>query len=176
MGKRLMHWLGFCCCLMLAIAATQAVALPTTPEEIKPIYVQPYALSQCLAPVPPMDRDTGIVIQDQKTLAARWLNTPDCQKQDKPSLDFNRDILLGRAFTIPGGCSRGGNGFTLSVTQDKRRRTYTHTITHGTGPCAGSSVHEIWVVASNPPLGYTVEFAKKQQNGLIVTCGYEEEW
>ncbi len=174
MPKLLRHLL-LICVLVLAIAAGNALAIPTPTDSVEPVYVQPYAFSRCLTKIPPMARDRGVVIQDEQTLQSRWLSSPNCKTDKQNTVAFSRDMLLGRAFEIPGGCSNGRNGFSLSVTQNKRRRVYTHTITHGIGPCAGNSIHEIWVVVPKLPSVYTVEFQKIQQQGLIVSCGYEEE-
>jgi len=175
MPKRFILILLSCCMIVVAIAAGQVLALPVKTDAIEPLYARPYELSRCLKRIAPMDRKGGVVIQDEQTLQSRWIDAPGCKTEKSSSIDFSQSTLLGRGFVIPGGCSRGGNAFTLSVTQDPKRRVYTHTITHGIGPCAGQSTHEIWVLVPKLPTGYQVDFQEIRQRGLLITCGYEEE-
>lgn len=162
------------CCFMGVIVAGRSAAVTPSSEAGKTLRVRPYDIGRCMTAINPQERDKGVVIHDEQTLKSQHWNSPECRTNTATQIDFARWMLVGREFVIPGGCSSGGNAFAVSVTQDDRRRTYTHTVTSGIGPCAGQSNHQIWLLVPKLPSGYRIEFQRLKQPGLLITCGYDD--
>uniref|UniRef100_B8HKF0 Uncharacterized protein n=1 Tax=Cyanothece sp. (strain PCC 7425 / ATCC 29141) TaxID=395961 RepID=B8HKF0_CYAP4 len=135
------------------------------------LYIRPYVFGDCLATNSHILKAQGIVIQNEAALKSQLANSPGCRTENTSQIDFTEFTLLGTEFFIPGGCSMGGNGFTVSVRRDDRHQIYTHTVVSGTGPCAGQSDHRYWVLVPKLPSGYRVVFERLTQPGLVISCG-----
>lgn len=157
----------FCCSIVTLSIADKIGA--TTPEQASTqnLTIRKYEFARCISmPI----GESEIVIQDEQTRRSLFRMSPDCKMGYDASVDFNRWTLIGRRFTIPGGCSRGGNPFIIGVTQDNHSRVYRHTVTTGVGPCAGGANPQIWVLVPKLPTGYRVEFQQLRLSDSIMDC------
>ncbi len=146
--------------------------------------IQDYNFGYCLS-APPLYKESGedyeVVIDDLETLKTLINNSPKC-KDSKISLDFylvdfTKWTLIGKQFTIVGGCGVGTT-FMVTVTQDKQQHIYNHTIVVGSesAKCAGNSRHQSWILVPKLPLAYHVEFNNLVRYDSIIYCGNKIEY
>jgi len=158
-----------CGCSILAWCSVEKVgAVTPEPASSNSLEIRKYEFAHCLSMSLEEDKT---IIQDEQALKSRFQRSPNCT-MNKASVDFQRWTLIGRRFTIQGGCSMGRNSFMISVTQDTHRRVYLHTVTTGRGsaPCAGSANLKNWVLVPKLPVGYQVEFRQLKLSNAIIDC------